>query len=257
MSPPAKLTDLTKNLEEDASTPKRSSIVLALAVLCAVAALLAVLSPFVFPARPGQPIPTQRPVAPPLPGIAADTSKNYTRPVQELVRYATTLSAQTTAFDPAITGEEAARRLGHTRLFAAAYEELRLAVRRNGPVSLLPALAKLIEEEQGIDFLMARRLRVTAIAYLRALQNGDIGFPVPADHAPTPETIVAQIAHLHPEVALDPNDATFAHIYRQTREFANARVQQAGELSVFEVIGEWRRSIIASVLKPPVPGHSL
>lgn len=176
----------------------------------------------------------------------------HSKPVQELMLYAQALKLGRAEFDPKISGEELAQALGYTRLFASACEEVARIAGSGAPkAQAAQAFGAVAQEEQIIDLLMARKERVTAIAYLRGLQNGDVTFPAPADWAPTPQALIAQLQALYPEVVLDPEDQIFAGIYRQAREFAVSRVESAGAISVYDVTAQVRRAIVASVEPAP------
>jgi len=182
----------------------------------------------------------------------------FSKPVQELTEYVQCLKGQLPnrgcGFRADITGEEAAKQLGYSRLFASAYEEMILRVKAGekaqapvGRDDVIAGFDNIVGEEQAIDQLMAHKERYTAaIAYLRALQNGDAAFPAPQVLAPTPPVLLVQLMSAYPDVALDINDPVFAVIYRRTRDFAAARVSDTGEVLAQEIIAEFRRLILQS-----------
>lgn len=190
--------------------------------------------------------------APATPDIAA-----FSKSVQELMRYAGDLKAGRITFNAAVTGEDAARQLGFTRLFASGYDEVVLRVkRRSGQgrpdiADVIAGFDLVVQQEQMIDQLLARNgPQATAISFLRALQNGDVTFPAPQELAPVPATLLAQLKSAYPEFAGNVDDPFFAAVYRQTRLFASDRMAAARELFAQEVIGEWRRLIVTSVTQP-------
>jgi hypothetical protein len=174
-------------------------------------------------------------------------------PVQELAEFTQCLKAGRCRFLPDQTGEEAATRLGYSRLFASAYAEVLLRARALdrdkqpvNPTRIVTEFESILQEEQAIDRLIASDERHTiAIAYLRALQNGDVPFPDPQLRAP-PQLLLLGMMYSYPEVSFDINDDVFGSIYRATRTFAADRVRRASSVSVYEVIGEFRRQIVGS-----------
>jgi hypothetical protein len=183
---------------------------------------------------------------------AAENSA-FSKPVQELTDYLNCLNKGSCSFSDELSGEAAAKQFGYTRLFASAYEEvsLRLKSRDPGETSLyassVAAFESIVAEEQVIDRLMAKQEQhAAAIAYLRALQNGDVVFPGPQPAAPAPPVLLAQLMAAYPGTAFDIDDIVFALVYREVREFAAQRLNQSGEVSVYEIIGEFRRLIAQS-----------
>jgi hypothetical protein len=180
----------------------------------------------------------------------------YSKGVQELMQYADDLRHERVAFATKFTGEEAAKQLGYSRLFASAYEEVILRVKtieqskKSAQLSdVIVGFDNIVHEEQTIDQLMVRKERhAAAIAYLRALQNGDVVFPGPQALAPTPPVVLAQLLAAYPDIQFDVDDPTFTAIYRQAREFAMRRYTSAGEIFAAEIIGELRRLIIQSAM---------
>jgi hypothetical protein len=181
----------------------------------------------------------------------------YSKPVQELMQYIDDLKAGRVAFGAGITGEEAAKQLGYSRLFASAYEEVILrtkarlakAEQDGGPSinDIVGDFEGIMREEQAIDRLLAQKERhAAAIAYLRALQNGDVVFPLPQAWAPIPEILLAQLMSAYPDASIEINDPVFARIYRDTREFVSTQLDNAGEVWPHQIIAEFRRLIVES-----------
>jgi len=189
--------------------------------------------------------------------IAIDQSE-FSKPVRELTEYVQCLKGQVKGrrciFKPNIPGEAVAKQLGYTRLFASAYDEMNLRVKTRQqaqqgarPSDVIAGFDDIVREEQAIDRLMARKERhAAAIAYLRALQNGDVVFPGPQPLAPVPAVLLVQLMSAYPDVELDINDPIFATVYRQTRDFAAARVNETGEVWAQEIIAEFRRLTLKS-----------
>jgi hypothetical protein len=187
-----------------------------------------------------------------LPGDSAAFSK----PVQELMAYVACLQKGECSFSDQISGEAAAKRFEYTRLFASAYEEVILRVKNRDPertslrAGVIAAFEAIAAEEQSIDRLMAKKeSHAATIAYLRALQNGDVIFPGPQAAAPAPPVLLAQLMTAYPNAAFDIDDVVFALVYRDAREFAARQVSQSGEVSVYEIIGEFRRLIVQSAAR--------
>jgi hypothetical protein len=200
-----------------------------------------------------------RPEAPPAvpgPGAFAPPARKL-KPIEELTEYVQCLKETRCRFAPSKTGEEAALELGYSRLFASAYEEVRLRVKarqrdgKAGSDDVVPDFAAIAGEEQAIDKLLsAKEHHAAAIAYLRALQNGDVVFPGPQTLAPIPPVLIGELAKAYPDISLNADDPVFATIYRQTREFVVMRIKTAGEISAAEIIGEFRRLIIRPAATP-------
>lgn len=178
----------------------------------------------------------------------------YSKPVQELMQYVTDLRDGRVRFSAELSGEAAARQFSYSRLFASAYEEMVLFAKADGQTAARPRIdaiiagfERIVREEQAIDQLLTRKERhAIAIAYLRALQNGDVVFPGPRAIAPAPPVLLIQLMAAYPDVSLDIDDPAFASVYRNAREFAASRLMAAGEVFAHEVIGEIRREIVAS-----------
>jgi len=179
------------------------------------------------------------------------------KPVQELMAYVECLKGQvdrSCSFRADLSGEAAARQLGYSRLFASAYEEMawRAKMGEKGQESfnrsdLISGFDRIVHEEQVIDRLMANQKRYAAtVAYLRALQNGDVIFPGPQPLAPVPAVLLIQLASAYPDVNLDINDPLFAMVYRRTRDFAAARMRESGRVWAQEIIAEYRRLTLKS-----------
>jgi hypothetical protein len=187
---------------------------------------------------------------PALPG----SSLGYSQPVQQLMRYIVDLRHGKVAFDGGISGEQAAEQLGYSRLFASDYQEVSLrakaserAQRPFGLADVITAFEDIVREEQAIDKLLVGGGRyATAIAYLRALQNGDVSFPAPQPMAPTPPVLLSELTAAYPKLHIDVRDPTFAQVYRGTRVVAAALLQQKGKIYAQEVIAEFRREIARS-----------
>ncbi|WP_144061183.1 hypothetical protein [Hyphomicrobium denitrificans] len=199
-------------------------------------------------------------VQPKLAPANAPKEHDYGEPVQEMTTYLAGLKAGRFVFNWAITGEEAAKQLGFTRLFASGYDEIALQAKARaktqGSVNIGDIISDfqgVVQEEQRIaELMVSRKEYVAVIAYLRALQNGDVVFPGPQDLAPTPPVLLVQLMTAYPDTKFDIDDPVFASVYRQTRVFANARIQEAGEVWAQEIIGEFRRQIIHSASQPAV-----
>jgi hypothetical protein len=181
----------------------------------------------------------------------------FSKPVQELMKYVQCLRKGQCAFDPGVTGEEVAKQFGYSRLFASAYEEVVLQAKarqakkeRTRFGGLVSGFELIVQEEQTIDQTLARKERhAAAIAYLRALQNGDVLFPGPQALAPAPPMLLAQLVSAYPDIDLD--DPLFAIVYRQTREYAAERLQSDGEVFAHQIIGDFRRLIVKSATSQP------
>lgn len=189
----------------------------------------------------------------PLAGI--DRSA-FSKPVQELMQYVDDLKAGRVAFKLGISGEDAAKQLGFSRLFASAYEEMiirakaRETKQRTRPNVIIAGFEAIVGEEQKIDQLLAQKERhAAAIAYLRALQNGDVLFPGPQALAPAPPVLLIQLISAYPDIDIDIDDPLFAAVYRETREFAAERLTNAGAVFAHEIIAEIRRLIVNSATR--------
>lgn len=194
--------------------------------------------------------------SPPAVGASAPPTNpsqgTYPKHVQELVDYLECLRKAKCSFS--LTGEETAQQLGYSRLFASAYEEMvfRIKARHREqkqvtPQDMVAEFETIVREEQTIDQLLERRERHSAaISYLRAMQNGDVAFPDPQPNAPVPQVLLSELMSINPEADLDINDTVFESIYIGTLEFAEARIRKSGELSVHELIKEFRRLILQS-----------
>ena len=204
-----------------------------------------------------QPVSTK--IKPPGVPSSARASKQaekagYSGAIQELMDYVEALREGRAAFNWAIDGEEAAKQLRYSRLFASAYEEVILHAKahlnRQGQVSIhdiVRDFGTILREEQEIDKLFRHRERhAAAIAFLRGMQNGDLVFPGPRPTAPIPEALLVQLASVYPEATFDINDPVFARLYRQAREFAAAKAEKDGGIWAYEVIAEFRRLIVES-----------
>lgn len=198
--------------------------------------------------------------SPPVVGASAPPTNpgqgTYPKHVQELVDYLECLRKAKCSFS--LTGEETAQQLGYSRLFASAYDEMILRIKayesNTGRASTDDVIAQfeaIVREEQAIEKLLSRNERhAVAIAYLRALQNGDVAFPPPLDLAPVPSILLVQVMASYPDVRLDIYDQVFATIYRKTRELSAIRVKNTGEIRTHELIAEFRRLILASAETP-------
>jgi len=179
----------------------------------------------------------------------AEERARYSEPIRELMDYAVLLRGEGSrrgVFVPSLAGQDAAWQLGYSRMFATAYEELRLVSPMNVQ-TLLARLDRIIAEEQGIDYLMKRKLLVAPIAYLRALQNGDVAFSV-SDDPPNAEAALAQLVAANPSANVGTDDAIFVGLYSHLQGFAAARAKEAGGVTVHEIIGELRRAIIEATI---------
>ena len=183
----------------------------------------------------------------------------FSPPIQELMRYLDGLKKGRFAFNVAMSGEDAAKELKFTRLFASAYEEMLLRVKSQraaaGAVSIgdvISTFEGIVREEQQVDRLMLAtdQAHTASIAYLRALQNGDVAFPGPSDLAPIAAVLLVQLVEAYPNTTFDVTDAKFAEVYRRTREFADQRMADATEVQSAEIISEFRRRIVASATGP-------
>ena len=214
-----------------------------------------------------QPVSTR--IKPPGMPSSARASKQvekagYSGAIQELMDYVEALREGRAAFSWAIDGEEAAKQLRYSRLFASAYEEVILHAKahlnRQGQVSIhdiVRDFGSILREEQEIDKLFRHRERhAAAIAFLRGMQNGDLVFPGPRPTAPIPETLLVQLASAYPEATFDINDPVFAKLYRQTREFAATKAEKDGGIWAYEVIAEFRRLIIVELALAPQSAQS-
>lgn len=178
----------------------------------------------------------------------------FSKPVQELMKYVQCLRKGQCSFNPRVTGEDAAKQFGYSRLFASAYEEMILQQKgreskqeRPRLTDIVASFEVIVQEEQTIDQLLARKERhIVAIAYLRALQNGDVVFPGPQAMAPAPSVLLVQLRSAYPDVKLNIDDPIFAALYRQMREYAAERLTTADEVFAQEIIAGLRRLIVKS-----------
>lgn len=235
MSRQARLVDLVQGTEEPAERPGARGRVL---IVVALVFLLAAFAAYLVVPRSSLLIPAAAPTSP-------ATTPRYSRPVEELMAYEAALKSGRVKFDPALTGDEAARQLGYSTIFATAYGSLLQVASTGGPRALETELRRIIEEEQTIDWMMARRALITAIAVLRAIQNGEVAFPGPHD-APPARKVIEELAKARPEAHVDPNDAIFAKIYDDLLRYESSKIEH-GALSVFDIVAELRRAIIKSV----------
>ncbi len=156
------------------------------------------------------------------------------------------------SFIPSLNGEDAGRQLSANRLFASAYEEVIFSTKlreKNGvantPDTIIADFERILVQEREVERLMFDSPRHrAAIAYLRALQNGDVIFPPPAENGPIPDVLLAQVQLAYPEATFGLQDAVFAEVYRKVRGFAAWRLQKSGSVSIYEIIGEYRRLLI-------------
>lgn len=193
---------------------------------------------------------------------AEHTADDLSEPVKQLHAYVQGLRAGSFVFNLVITGEEATKQLGFTRLFASAYDEVlvrtKARIRESGSVHISEILREfdaVLAEEMHVDRLLQQSGFAAAIAYLRAMQNGDAVFPGPQAFAPVPEVLLSRVNDTYPGTAINVADPLFATAYRQTREFATTRVTQAGEVWIHEIIGEFRR-LIVHASRTPEQEHS-
>ena len=217
---------------------------------------------FTAPARqaPDPQAQTQAPSKPQLKELAPSglNQAAFSKPVQELMEYVQCLRKGQCSFNPGINGEEAAKQFGYSRLFASAYEEMILHEKAHERKQerlrlddIVASFEVIVQEEQTIDQLLGRKERhAIAIAYLRALQNGDVMFPGPQALAPAPPVLLVQLSSAYPDIKLDIDDPIFAVLYRQTREFAAERLSNAGEIFAHEIIAEFRQLIVKSAMTP-------
>jgi hypothetical protein len=174
-------------------------------------------------------------------------------PVQELMEYEQCLRNGRCAFLPTRSGEEVATELGYTRLFASAYEEVRLQVRtreyvgdKMRPEDITAHFAAILDEEQKLDQMMQRRDGFSpSIAYLRALQNGDIVFPHPSSGETKPEALLNELKTLAPDLALVLNDPLFVAMFAETRAFSDVLFKEIGEVTVYHIISDFRQQIVS------------
>lgn len=182
----------------------------------------------------------------------------FSKPVQELMEYVECFRKDRCAFKPTVSGEEAAKQFGYSRLFVSAYDEValksQLRIQKRQMLSrkeVLSDFENIVAEEQAIDKLLKRRERyAAAIAYLRALQNGDVTFPIPQASAPPPQILLIQLMSVYPDVRFDINDTVFATIYLETRQFTVAEAKTAGEVWAQQIISHFRHLIIQSTKAP-------
>lgn len=179
-------------------------------------------------------------------------------PVQEMTEYVQCIKQSRCRPLLDQTGEEAARHLGYSRLFAGAYDEalLRYKVRQREKeqanfADFIADFEAIAREEQTIAQLLAARERhAAAIAYLRAMQNGDVAFPAPQTLAPIPPLALLQLMTIYEGTVFDLDDPVFAAIYRETRNWTAARIKLAADISAPEVIGVFRGLVIQSAVGP-------
>jgi hypothetical protein len=182
-------------------------------------------------------------------------------PIQELTEYVQCLKQARCRPLLDQTGEEAARNLGYSRLFAGAYDEAlqryRVRQREKEQANFADFTADfeaIAKEEQTIEQLLAARERhAAAIAYLRAMQNGDVAFPAPQTLAPIPPLALLQLMTIYEGTVFDLDDPVFAAIYRETRNWTVSRIKSAADLSAAEVIGVFRGLVIQSAVGPDTP----
>jgi len=179
----------------------------------------------------------------------------FSKPVQELMQYLADLRTGAVAFiwRKGMTGEEAARQLGYTRLFASSYEELILSTKariaRKGDVSLEDVIADyemIVHEEQIVDQLMkSSDTHRWAIAYLRALQNGDVTFPDPSITSPSEKSLLAALRELDSTLPVADADPVLAKLYAETRSYLLVLLRTDVQLNVYDVIQDFRRQLAA------------
>ena len=200
-----------------------------------------------------QEIPKSKTIEQPTTFTLGELAK-YSRPVKDLIGYYKGLDSGRMVFSMRTTGEQAARQLGYTRLFASTYDELlertRLKLsrqRRAGIKDILADLLSIIHEEQEIDRLWSSHdEQAVSVAFLRALQNGDVTFPSPAKKAPIPEVLLVQLSNAYPEAEININDPNFALVYRFARKLVKSHLLTAKEIKIQDVIVAFRYSIIQS-----------
>lgn len=183
--------------------------------------------------------------------LANNDGSTFSPAVGELMQYLRDLKAGRAAFNwSTITGEEAAKQFGFSRLFASSYEELRLfaeaRIREQGSIHIRQVIAEfedIVSEEKKIDQMMAGDMRLqVSIAYLRALQNGDVVFPHPAVWPPpSPVSLLRQLASIYPNETIDEHDRLFPKFYDST--WKELRADRPGAASVQRAIKELRKSI--------------
>lgn len=172
--------------------------------------------------------------------------------VRALTDYLERLKDGRAIFSLDMSGEEAARQLNATRLFASSYEELKyLAKARRQKTGrlhikeIIDDYERITSEEVKIDTLRQKQdaTRI-AVAYLRALQNGDVTFPGPANTAPAPPILLAQLARSYPALTVDFDDPLFARVYRITRQLVAERFKSNGSVEVHFIVAAYRYCLL-------------
>jgi hypothetical protein len=174
------------------------------------------------------------------------------KPTGELVAYLDGLRSGHYAFNFGITGQQAASQLGFGKRFTAAYgqlvEEALLRMSRNGVVNIqdtLDYLTGIVAEEKRIDALTTQReTHFSSIVYLRALQVGECSFPYVFNDLPTAQALLGQVRLAYPELNLEEYSTFFADVFNRTVSSAQQRAAQAGSVSIFRNMEEWRHATL-------------
>jgi hypothetical protein len=156
-------------------------------------------------------------------------------------------------------GYEIARQLGFGRLFASSYNELlewvKKEVDKRGPISideLQTRMDNLLSDEKFIAELALKQERhFASIAYIRALQLGEIGFSNPETTGTSASAALKSLIDIYPNLNLQPDDAMFSLMLEQCNKFARERMAEPGGVSISQIIGELRVAIIRSAGSKP------
>jgi hypothetical protein len=151
-----------------------------------------------------------------------------------------------------INWHEAAIQLGLNNRFATAYgqveEEAKVRIALRGIITIgeiVDYISTIISEEKAIDALTSQRERhFEAIVYLRAMQSWECAFPSVFQDTPTAQAVLDQLNHAYPDLKLERSNTVFAEVYDKTVKRARDRVAQAGSVSIFRIIEDWRDEIL-------------
>jgi S1-C subfamily serine protease len=175
-------------------------------------------------------------------------------PTKELIKYVEGLKKGSYAFNWTISGDDTAKQLGFGRRFAVTHnqvvEEVRARLARKSTVhidEIIEYFSGILREEQSVDRLVGGKDRhFSAVAYLRALQEGQCSFPYVLRDTPNAQAMMNQLALAYPAVkkrfAIEP----FASMYDTTVAYGRNQIKQNGSVSIYRLIEEMRRAIVQS-----------
>jgi hypothetical protein len=175
-------------------------------------------------------------------------------PTKELAKYVEGLKKGSYAFNWTISGDDAAKQLGFGRRFAVTHgqvvEEVRARLTRKSTVhidEIIEYFSGILREEQSVDRLVGGKDRYfSAVAYLRALQEGQCSFPYVLRDTPTAQAMMNHLALAYPVVKKRFANEPFASIYDATVAYGRNQIKQNGGVSIYRLIEEMRRAIVQS-----------